>query len=175
MKWYVVNVYAGGEQRVVASIKEQAAKRGLQDSFGEILVPSEEVMEVKKGQKVFAERKFFPGYILVQMELNEDTWHLVRSIPRVSTFLGSRGKPVPLKQSEVDAIKADINDKPEKIKYSVTYEIGDIVNVCDGPFASFSGVVEEVDEIKSRVKVSVSIFGRPTNVDLSFEQIEKSS
>ena len=175
MKWYVVNVYAGGEQRVVASIKEQAVKRGLQNSFGEILVPSEEVMEVKKGQKISAERKFFPGYILVQMELNEDTWHLVRSVPRVSTFLGSRGKPVPLKQSEVDAIKANINDKPEKIKYSVTYEIGDVVNVCDGPFASFSGVVEEVDEIKSRVKVSVSIFGRPTNVDLSFEQIEKSS
>ncbi len=175
MKWYVVNVYAGGEQRVVTSIKEQAVKRGLQDSFGEILVPSEEVMEVKKGQKVSTERKFFPGYILVQMELNEDTWHLVRSVPRVSTFLGSKGKPVPLKQSEVDAIKANINDKPEKIKYSVTYEIGDIVNVCDGPFASFSGVVEEVDEIKSRVKVSVSIFGRPTNVDLSFEQIEKSS
>lgn len=175
MKWYVVNVYAGGEQSVVAAIKEQIERRGLQDFFGEVFVPTEEVMEVKKGQKVQVERKFFPGYILVQMELNEETWHLVRSIPRVSTFLGTKGKPVPLKQSEVDAIKANINDKPEKIKYSVTYEIGDIVNVCDGPFASFSGVVEDVDEIKSRVKVSVSIFGRPTNVDLSFEQIEKSS
>lgn len=173
MKWYVVNVYASGEQRVADAIKAQAEKKGLSEFFGEILVPSEEVVEVKKGQKITTERKFFPGYILVEMELNEDTWHLVRSIPRVSMFLGTKGKPVPVRQAEVDKVKASLNSSSETIKYSVTYEIGDTVKVCDGPFASFNGVVEEVDELKSRLKVAVSIFGRPTNVDLGFEQVEK--
>ena len=173
MKWYVVNVYAGGEQRVADSIRDSAEEKGFSDFFGEILVPTEEVLEIKKGQKKTTERKFFPGYILVQMDLNEDTWHLVRSVPKVSMFLGTRGKPIPVQPAEVERIKARISDSSDKVKYSVMYEVGDTVKVCDGPFASFSGVVEEVDEVKSRLKVSVSIFGRPTNVELGFEQVEK--
>jgi transcriptional antiterminator NusG len=141
--------------------------------FGEILVPSEEVVEIKKGEKVKAERKFFPGYILVQMVLTDDTWHLVRSIPRVSGFLGARGKPAPISNAEVERIIKKTQDSVNNSQRSVEYEIGDAVVVCDGPFASFQGTIDEVDREKERIKVAVSIFGRPTNVDLSFFQIEK--
>lgn len=173
MKWYVVNVYSGSEKRVLEQIYEKAEKNGVSDMFGQILIPSEEVIEIKKGEKVKAERKFFPGYILVQMALTDDTWHLVRSIPKVSDFLGAKGKPLPISNAEVERIVKRVEDSANESRSAVTYEIGDAVTVCDGPFATFQGVIEEVDLEKERVKVSVSIFGRPTNVDLSFSQIEK--
>lgn len=173
MKWYVVNVYSGFEQRVLEAIYDTAKKRDLSSMFGEILVPTEEVVEIKKGEKVKSERKFFPGYILVQMTLTDETWHLVRGISKVSGFLGARGKPLPLSTAEVQRIMKRVEDSANNIKHTVTYEVGDTVTVCDGPFASFQGVIEEVESDKERVKVSVSIFGRSTNVDLSFAQIEK--
>jgi transcriptional antiterminator NusG len=141
--------------------------------FGEILIPTEEVVEIKKGERVKSDRRFFPGYILVQMELTDETWHLVRSIPKVSGFLGARGKPLPISNAEIEKIMARVNDSASVSQHTVSYEIGDAVVVRDGPFASFQGVIEEVESDKDRVKVSVSIFGRATNVDLSFSQIEK--
>ncbi|MDR3179326.1 MAG: transcription termination/antitermination protein NusG [Holosporaceae bacterium] len=175
MKWYIVNVYSGFERRVLESIYDQANRSKLSSMFGEILIPTEEVTEIKKGEKVKTERKFFPGYILVQMILTDETWHLVRSIPKVSGFLGSRGKPTPISEAEVEKIVRRIEDSASSTVSAVSYEIGDAVTVCDGPFASFQGVIEDVEREKERVKVSVSIFGRPTNVDLSFSQIEKIS
>ncbi len=173
MKWYVVNVYSGFEQRVLDQIFEQAERNNLRSMFGEILIPLEEVVEIKKGEKVKKERQFFPGYILVHMELTDETWHLVRSIPKVSGFLGARGKPAPISNAEVERILKKVEDSANVSKNAVEYEVGDAVMVCDGPFATFQGVIEEVDKEKERVKVSVSIFGRPTNVDLGFSQIEK--
>lgn len=173
MKWYVVNVYSGSEKRVQESIFTQAKKHGVEAMFGEILIPSEEVVEIKKGERVKTDRRFFPGYILVQMDLTDDTWHLVRSIPKVSGFLGARGKPLPMSTAEVERVVKRVEDSAKNSNKTVTYEIGDGVTVCDGPFAELQGVIEEVDLEKERVKVSVSIFGRPTNVDLSFSQIEK--
>ena len=173
MKWYVVNVYSGFEQRVLDQIYEQAERNNVRSMFGEILIPSEEVVEIKKGEKVKKERQFFPGYILVQMDLTDETWHLVRAIPKVSGFLGARGKPTAISNAEVERILKKVEDSANVSKNAVEYEIGDAVTVCDGPFATFQGVIEEVDREKERVKVSVSIFGRPTNVDLGFSQIEK--
>ena len=173
MKWYVVNVYSGFEQRVLDQIFEQAERNNLRSMFGEILIPSEEVVEIKKGEKIKKERQFFPGYILVQMKLTDETWHLVRSVPKVSGFLGARGKPMPISNAEVERILKKVEDSANVSKNAVEYEVGDAVTVCDGPFATFQGVIEEVDKEKERVKVSVSIFGRPTNVDLGFSQIEK--
>ncbi|MDR2794404.1 MAG: transcription termination/antitermination protein NusG [Holosporaceae bacterium] len=175
MKWYIVNVYSGFERRVLESIYDQASRSKLLAMFGEILIPSEEVTEIKKGEKIKAERKFFPGYILVQMVLTDETWHLVRSIPKVSGFLGSRGKPTAISEAEVERIVRRVEDSASSAVSAISYEIGDAVTVCDGPFASFQGVIEEVEREKERVKVSVSIFGRATNVDLSFSQIEKIS
>ncbi len=175
MKWYVVNVYSGSEQKVLESIKDLAQKRDLASMFGEILIPKEEVIEIKKGEKVKSEKKFFPGYILVQMTLTDETWHLVRGISRVSGFLGAKGKPLPISNAEVQRIVKRVEDSANVTQHSVTYEIGDTVTVCDGPFASFQGVIEDVESDKERVKVSVTIFGRATNVDLSFSQIEKVS
>jgi transcriptional antiterminator NusG len=143
--------------------------------FGEILIPTEEVVEIKKGEKVKSAKKFFPGYILVQMMLTDETWHLVRSISKVSGFLGARGTPLPISSAEINRIVKKVEDSVNSSHHSVSYEIGDAVTVCDGPFASFQGVIDEVDYEKERVKVAVSIFGRPTNVDLSFFQIEKST
>ncbi|MDR0968122.1 MAG: transcription termination/antitermination protein NusG [Holosporaceae bacterium] len=173
MKWYVVNVYSGSERSVEKQIREQATRKELDSMFGEILIPTEEIVEIKKGEKVKGERKFFPGYILVQMTLTDETWHLVRSIPRVSGFLGARGKPAPISTAEVQRIIKKTEDSVNNSQRAVEYEIGDAVTVCDGPFASFQGTIDEVDREKERVKVAVSIFGRPTNVDLSFLQIEK--
>lgn len=175
MKWYVVNVYSGFEQKVLDSIKDQSKRKGFEALFGDILIPSEDVVEIKKGEKVKTTRKFFPGYIMVQMELTDDTWHLVRSIPKVSSFLGTGGKPLAISSAEVDRIVKKVEESASNIKHSVIYEIGDCVKVCDGPFATFQGVVEDVDFEKERVKVAVSIFGRPTNVDLGFSQIEKTA
>jgi transcriptional antiterminator NusG len=143
--------------------------------LGEILIPTEEVVEIKKGEKIKSVKKFFPGYILVQMILTDETWHLIKSIAKVSGFLGARGKPMPISSSEVNRIVKKVEDSANNLHHSVTYEIGDTVTVCDGPFASFQGLIDEVDYEKERVKVAVSIFGRPTNVDLSFFQIEKSA
>jgi transcriptional antiterminator NusG len=173
VKWYVVNVYSGFEHRVLERIYDQAKRNGLSDMFGEILVPMEEVVEIKKGEKIKTARKFFPGYILVQMILTDETWHLVRSISKVSDFLGARGKPLPISAAEVDRIVKKVEDSVGGTRHSVDYEIGDAVIVCDGPFATFQGTIDEVDRERERVKVAVSIFGRPTNVDLSFFQIEK--
>ncbi len=172
-RWYVVQVYSGFEDKVATMLKENAARAGLADKFGEILVPREEVVELKGGQKVTSSRKFFPGYILVEMEMDDDTWHVVKDTRQVSGFLGSAGKPRPMPQHEVDAIRRQIEEGIERPKPKVLFDVGDAVRVIDGPFASFNGVVEEVDAEKGKLKVSVSIFGRPTPVELDFIQVEK--
>lgn len=173
MKWYVVNVYSGFEQRIREQIYEQAERHDMRSMFDEILIPTENVIEIKKGTKVESTRQFFPGYILVHMDLTDETWHLVRSIPKVSQFLGARSKPQAISEAEVKRIMQKVEDSANNFRNSICYEIGDTVTVCDGPFSSFQGIIEEVDAEKERVKVAVSIFGRPTNVDLSFSQVEK--
>ena len=172
-KWYVVNVYSGFEKKVVQAIEEQAAKKGVSDRFEEILVPSEEVVEIKRGTKVSAEKNYLPGYVLVKMVLDDETWHLVRNIARVSSFLGANGKPMPISQAEVNRIMKQVQDSSEKPRHTINFEIGEQVRVSEGPFSSFSGLVEEVDGEKGRLKVSVMIFGRPTPVELEFGQVEK--
>jgi len=172
-KWYVVQVYSGFEDKVAAQLAERIRLSAHADRFGEILVPREEVVELKKGQKVSSQRKFFPGYILVEMEMNDDTWHVVSGTPRVSGFLGSGGKPRPMPEAEVAALRRQIEEGVERPKPKVMFDVGDNVRVVDGPFASFHGIVEEVMEDKGKLKVSVSIFGRPTPVELDFMQVEK--
>jgi len=172
-KWYVVNVYSGFEKKVVQTIREQAEKKGLTDCFEEILVPSEEVLEVRRGAKVNVEKNYFPGYVLVKMDLTDETWHFVKDIPRVSGFLGAKGKPCPISEAEVSRILKQVQDSIEKPRHSVLFEVGEQVRVSDGPFTSFSGLVEEIEVEKGRLKVSVMIFGRPTPVELEFSQVEK--
>jgi transcriptional antiterminator NusG len=171
--WYVVQVYSGFEDRVATQLHERIERAAVADQFGEIMVPREEVVELKKGQKVQSQRKFFPGYILVEMEMNDDTWHIVKDTPQVSGFLGSGGKPRPMPASEVEALRRQIEEGVERPKPKVMFDVGDAVRVLDGPFASFNGVVEEVLEDKGKLKVSVSIFGRPTPVELDYVQVEK--
>jgi transcription termination/antitermination protein NusG len=173
-RWYVVHVYSGFEKKIAQQIKEQAAQKGLGEQFDEILVPSEEVTEVRRGQKVNSERKFFPGYVLVKMEMSDEAWHLVKDTPKVTGFLGNKNKPSPITEAEAQRIVNQVKegvDKPRKP--AVVFEIGEQVRVADGPFTSFMGTVEEVDEERGRVKVSVSIFGRSTPVELEYTQVEK--
>jgi len=172
-RWYVIHVYSGFEKKVASAIREQAEQKALADRFDEILVPTEEVVEVKRGAKVSSERKIFPGYVLIKMDLDDETWHLVKNTAKVTGFLGGRGKPLPISDAEAARIIHQIQEGIERPKPSITFEIGEQVRVSDGPFTSFNGVVEDVDEEKSRVKVAVSIFGRATPVELEYSQVEK--
>ena len=173
MQWYVVHAYSGFEKKVAQSMQEQSVVKGMEEWFEEILVPTEEVVEMRRGTKVNSERKFFPGYVLVKMELNEDSYHLVKNTPKVTGFLGAGNKPVPISQAEADRILHQVREGVERPKPSVTFEIGEEVRVNDGPFQSFNGQVEDVDEERARLKVSVSIFGRSTPVELEYGQVEK--
>jgi len=172
-RWYVVHVYSGFEKKIAQQIKEGAAQKGLADLVDEVLVPAENVVEVRRGQKVNAEQKFFPGYVLVKMEMTDQTWHLVKDTPKVTGFLGTRLRPSPISEAEAERILKQSQEGVERSRPAVLFEIGEQVRVADGPFTSFNGTVEEVDEDKGRVKVSVSIFGRSTPVDLEYSQVEK--
>jgi len=171
-RWYVVHVYSGFEKKIAQQIKEQADKSGLGEQFDEVLVPTETVVEVRRGQKVNSEQKFFPGYVLVKMDLTDDAWHLVKNTPKVTGFLGTRNKPSPISDAEADRILKQNQEGVERARPAVLFVVGEQVRVADGPFASFNGTVEEVDEEKGRVKVSVSIFGRSTPVELEYWQLE---
>ena len=172
-RWYVVHVYSGFESKVAQSIREQADREGLGTDILEVLVPTEEVIEVKRGSKTKAERKFFPGYVLVKMSMTDRAWHLVKNTTKVTGFLGAGKKPSPISDAAARRIVAPTQDASERVRPSVTFEVGENVRVSDGPFASFNGVVEDVDETRARLKVSVSIFGRSTPVDLEYGQVEK--
>ena len=172
-RWYVLHVYSGFEKKIATQIKEQAELKGLSDAIGDIIVPVEEVTEIRLAQKVNTERKFFPGYVLINMDMSDDAWHLVKDVPKVTGFLGSKTRPSPIPDSEAERIMKQAQEGTENRRPAVLFEIGEQVRVADGPFTSFNGVVEEVDEDKGRVKVSVSIFGRSTPVDLEYGQVEK--
>ncbi|PZP64564.1 MAG: transcription termination/antitermination protein NusG [Azospira oryzae] len=173
-RWYVVHAYSGFEKSVVRALQERIQRSGMQDKFGQILVPVEEVVEMKGGQKSISERKFFPGYVLVEMEMTDETWHLVKSTPRVTGFVGGTAtKPTPISTKEVEAILRQIQEGVEKPKPKVLFEVGEMVRVKEGPFTDFHGTVEDVNYDKSKLRVSVSIFGRSTPVELDFGQVEK--
>src|SRR2546422_1760962 len=172
-RWYIVHAYSNFENKVADSIREQAKQRGLSHLFEEVMVPKEKVVEVRRGRKVDAERKFFPGYVLVKCELTDEVYHLIKNTPKVTGFLGTEKKPVPITDAEAARILHQVQEGIERPKPSVTFEVGEQVRVSDGPFASFNGVVEEVDDARSRVKVAVSIFGRATPGELEFAQVEK--
>ncbi len=173
LRWYVVHVYSGFEKKVAESIRDQVQQLGMEELLTEVLVPTEEVVELRRGQKVNAERKFFPGYVLVKMELTDETWHMVKNTPKVTGFLGAANRPSPISDSEAERILNQVKEGVERPRSSVIYEIGEQVRVTDGPFESFVGMVEEVDQERSRLKVSVSIFGRSTPVELEYSQVAK--
>jgi len=174
MRWYVVQVYSQYENSVKRALEERIARSGIQDRFGEILVPSEEVVEMRDGVKRKSERKFYPGYVLIQIDMNDDAWHLVKEVPRVLGFIGSAAdKPTPISDKEAEVILSRVRDGAEKPRPKTLFEVGEMIRVCDGPFNDFNGVVEEVNYEKSRLRVAVSIFGRSTPVELDFDQVEK--
>jgi transcriptional antiterminator NusG len=172
-RWYIVHAYSNFEKKVQESIREQVKQRHLDALFDEILVPTEKVVEVRRGRKVDAERKFFPGYVLVKCELTDEAYHLIKNTPKVTGFLGADNKPMPISEAEAGRILHQVQEGIERPKPSVSFEVGEQVRVSDGPFASFNGIVEEVDDARSRLKVAVSIFGRATPVELEFGQVEK--
>lgn len=173
-RWYVLHVYSGFENKVAEGIKDKAQKLGLAEKVEEIMVPTEEIVEVKRGQRVNTERKFFPGYVLAKLDMDDDVWHLIKNTPKVSGFLGAGGnKPVPITEKEAQRMLQQMKEGVDRPRPSVVYDIGEEVKVIDGPFASFNGVVEEIDEEKAKLKVSVSIFGRATPVELEYSQVEK--
>ncbi len=172
-RWYIVHAYSNFEKKVADSIKEQAAQKGMAELFEQVLVPTEEVVEVRRGRKIKSERRFFPGYVLVKMEMTDQAFHLIKNTPKVTGFLGSDSKPIPITDAEAARILNQVAEGVERPKSTITFEVGEQVRVADGPFASFSGQVEEVDEERSRLKVAVSIFGRPTPVELEYGQVEK--
>jgi transcriptional antiterminator NusG len=174
LRWYVVQAYSGYENKVKNLLIERIEREGLSDRFGEVLVPTEEIVEMRAGQQRKSERKFFPGYVLVEMDMDDETWHLVKNTPRVLGFIGGTAdRPAPISEKEANEILQRVEDSTDKPKPKILFEPGEVIRVTDGPFADFNGVVEKVDYDKSRVKVSVSIFGRSTPVDLEFSQVEK--
>ena len=172
-QWYIVHVYSGFEKRVAGAIQEKVVAMNMASLITEVSVPVEEVVELRRGRKVSSERKFFPGYVLVKMDMTEDSYHLIKNIPKVTGFLGSGGKPYPISDSEADRIMHQVKEGIERPKPSITFEVGEQVRVSDGPFTSFSGIVEAVDEERARLKGAVSIFGRATPVELEYTQVEK--
>jgi transcriptional antiterminator NusG len=172
-KWYIVHAYSNFEKKVAEAIRDQARSQGLEDRFSEILVPTEDVVEIRRGRKVNSERKFFPGYVLVKMELTDEAYHLIKNTPKVTGFLGSGNKPIPVSEKEVQRIIGAVEEGVERPKPTIRFDIGEGVRVIDGPFASFNGTVEQVDEDRARLSVTVSIFGRATPVELEYAQVEK--
>ena len=173
MNWYIVQAYSGFENKVVESIKEELKKKKLEQNLSDIVVPTHQVTEVKKGKRTKKEKKYFPGYVLIKIELTNEIFHIIKNLQKVSGFLGSSNKPTPITDTEIQRILGQVSESAINQKSGISFEIGEKVKVCDGPFASFNGLVEEIDEEKSRLKVSVSIFGRSTPVDLEFNQVEK--
>ena len=172
-RWYVLHAYSGYEKKVAESIMDQADKLGVKEFIEDISVPTQNIVEVKRGVRVNTERKIFPGYILIKMNLNDDTWHIIKTTPKLSGFLGNKGKPIPISNAEAKRISQQVVDGVEKTRPAIMYDIGEQVKVIDGPFASFNGEIEQIDEDKARLRVAVSIFGRSTPVDLDYSQVEK--
>jgi transcriptional antiterminator NusG len=172
-KWYVVHVFSGSEKKVCQSIEEQIISKDMGSFIDEVLVPTEEVVEIRRGAKIQTEKKFFPGYILIKMEMTDESWHFIKAQSKVTGFLGAKGKPIAISENEAKRLIDQISEGIDRPRSSVIYEIGEEVRVSDGPFQSFNGLVEEIDEDKSRLKVAVSIFGRSTPVDLEYSQVEK--
>ena len=172
-RWYVLHAYSGYEKKVADSIVAQAEKLGISDHIEETSVPTQNIVEVKRGVRINSERKIFPGYILIKMNLNDDTWHIIKNTPKLSGFLGNKGQPIPISNSEAKRISQQVIDGVEKSRPAVMYDVGEQVKVIDGPFASFNGEIEQIDEEKARLRVAVSIFGRSTPVDLEYSQVEK--